>query len=94
MHQVGTKGGDILLEPSQHGLAHAKGLDGFLIGAGEKVLIVRRGEAEDVAQNMRKRKAHGCDPFHYAASLTLDRFDTWCFYIAMQQPAGIADLSG
>jgi hypothetical protein len=64
MHQIGTKGRDVLLKPCQHALADAKRLDGFLICAGEKMLVVRCGDAEDITQNLRKREVHGYHPFH------------------------------
>ena len=52
MHKVGAEDGDVLLEPRQHGLADTERLDGLLIGTGEQVFIMRRGQAEDVAKNV------------------------------------------
>jgi hypothetical protein len=53
VHEVWAEDGDVLLEPRQNWLADAKCLDGFLVGTGEKVFIVRRGQAEDIAKNRR-----------------------------------------
>ena len=64
MHEVGTEYSNVLLEPRQHRLADTERLKGFFVGTGEKVFVMRRGQAEDVAEDMRNGKRHGCDPFH------------------------------
>ncbi|MDR3531642.1 MAG: hypothetical protein P4L90_13955, partial [Rhodopila sp.] len=64
VHEVGAENRDVLLETRQDGLADAECLDGFFVGAGEQMLIVRRGQAEDIAKNMGKSEMHGGDPFH------------------------------
>jgi len=52
MYQVGAQHGDILLEAGQDRLADVKGLDGFLIGASEQVLVMRHGQAEHGAKTL------------------------------------------
>jgi hypothetical protein len=52
MDQVGAEYGDILREARQHGLADTECLDCFFVGAGEKVLVVRSGEPEYIAETM------------------------------------------
>ena len=62
MHKVGTEDSDIMLEPRENRLTDAQSLDRGLIGGGEKVLIVRRGVAKDVAKKVRNSQVHGCAP--------------------------------
>lgn len=49
MHQIRTQDRNILLEPGQHRLADPKCLHRFLVGTGKKVLVMRRRQAEHVA---------------------------------------------
>jgi hypothetical protein len=65
MHKVRAKHGDVVLESRQHGLTDTQSLYRFLVGSGEKVLVVRRGRAENVAKKMGKRETHGSNPFQF-----------------------------
>jgi hypothetical protein len=62
MHKIGAEDSDILLEPRQDRLTDTKSPDGFLIGAGEQMLVVWRGRAEDPVKNRRKSEVHGRNP--------------------------------
>jgi hypothetical protein len=63
MHQVRTQDRDILLEAGQHRLADPQGLYGFLIGAGQKMLVMRGGQAENTPQDRRENDMHRRYPF-------------------------------
>ena len=62
MHQVGAEDGDILLEAGQNGLADAESLDGFLISAGEQVLVMRHRPIENSAQALWQSDMHRVRP--------------------------------
>ncbi len=70
MHKVGTKNGNVRREPRQHRLTDTQCLNRSLIGAGQKMFVVWRGQAENVPQTKRKSEMHGCDPFQKAPA--------WC----------------
>jgi hypothetical protein len=63
MHEVGAENGNVLLEPGQHGLADTKRLDRLFIRTGQQMFVVRRGQAEDVAENMGQGEMHRTTPF-------------------------------
>lgn len=69
MHEVRAQNSDVRLEPREYRLTDAECLDRGLIGAGEEVLVMRLGNAEDIAENMRKSERHGCNPFSVTASI-------------------------
>lgn len=52
VHKIRAKNRHILLKPSENGLTDTERLKGFLVRAGEEVLVVRCGHAEDIAKKM------------------------------------------
>ena len=66
MHQIGAKDGHIGLELGQDGFADAEGLNGFLIGAGKKMLVMGDGEAERLPDYLRESNVHGMEPLRCA----------------------------
>jgi hypothetical protein len=87
MHEVRAEDGDILLEPCQYGLADAKRLQGFFVGAGEKVLVVRRRAAKNIVKTMEKGKMHGRNPFQIQSKL--DAQSTWGRCAGLQQDKAV-----
>jgi hypothetical protein len=78
MHKVGAEDRKILLEPRHHRLTDTKRLNGFLIGTGKQVFVVRGGQAEHVAKTMGQGETHGCNPFRAGPPTK------WGFYAASQ----------
>jgi hypothetical protein len=68
VHQVGAQDGNILLEAGQDRLADAEGLNGFLIGAGEQVLVMRHGQAEYGAKTLWQSDMHRVRPLSLQAA--------------------------
>ena len=69
MHEIGTEDGDVLLKTSKHRLAYTKCLDGLFVGSGKEMLVLKHGEAKDVAKGMGEGKVHGNDPFQMQPAL-------------------------
>ena len=66
VNEVGAKHGDVLPKPLENRLTDTQRLDRFFVGTGEKVLIVRRGRAEHIPENMRKGELHDVTAFNWA----------------------------
>lgn len=66
MHEIGAKDGHIGLELGQDGFADAEGLNGFLIGAGKKMLVVGDGQAERLPDYLRESNVHGMNSLRCA----------------------------
>jgi hypothetical protein len=62
VHKVGAEDSDVLLELGQDGLADAEFLEGFFVGAGEQVLVMRKCAVEKVAHGLREREMHRIRP--------------------------------
>ena len=83
MHKIGAQDRKVLLEPSHHRLADTKCLNGFLIGTGKQVFVVRGGQAEHVAKTMGQSETHGCDPFR-SLQHRAGQQSRWGLYAASQ----------
>jgi hypothetical protein len=80
--EVGAKDGDVRPELREHGPADTQGLNRLLVGAGQKVFVVRGGKPEDIAEKMRKSELHGGEPFDITLASPFD---------IRQRSAGYAD---
>lgn len=58
MQQVWTKNSHAVREPRQDRLADAERLQRRLVGSGKQVLIMPRGQTQDISQKMRESHVH------------------------------------
>jgi hypothetical protein len=78
MQQVRTKNGHALRESRQDGLADAECLERRLVGSGKQVLIMQRGQTQDITPEMRKSDMHRSkNPLSMGRRVTPDD----CIYI-------------